>query len=69
MANRPNTSTAQTPPQCRAIAPPPLFHVVVSVVGLLLVVLKVREGIHFLFASELVFLIGVKKLVHSDTKR
>ena len=30
---RPTTSTAQTPPECRAISPP--FHVVVWVVGLL----------------------------------
>ena len=69
VGKRPNTSTAQTPPQCRAITPPPPFHVVVWVVGPLLVVLKVREGIHFLFAGVLVFLIGVKKWVHSDTKR
>ena len=69
VGKRPNTSTAQTPPQCRAISHPPPFHVMVWVVGPLLVMLKVREGIHFLFASGLFFFIGVKKWVHSDTKR
>ena len=70
VGKRPNTSTAQTPPQCRAISPPPpQFHAIVWVAGPLLVVLKVREGIHFLFVGVLVFLSGVKKWVHSDTKR
>ena len=54
VGKRPNTSTAQTPPDCQAISPPP-FHVVVWVVGPLLVVLKVREGVHFLFAVVLGF--------------
>ena len=49
--------------------PPPSFHVVVWVVVPLLVLPKVREGIHFLFAGVLFFLIGVKKWVHNDTKR
>ena len=49
--------------------PPPSFYVVVWVVGPLLVLPKVREGIHFLFAGVLVSFIGVKKWVHSDTKR
>ena len=66
---RPNTSTAQPPPECRAISPPPSFHVVVWVVGPLLVLPKVREGIRFLFARVLFFFIGVKKRVHSDTTR
>ena len=65
----PNTSTAQTPPQCRAISSPPPFHVMVWVVGPLLVLPKVGEGIQFLFARVLVFMIGVKKWVHTDTKR
>ena len=58
MGKRPNTSTAQTPPKCPAISPPP-FNVVVWVVGPLLVLPKVSEGIHFLFAGVLVFLIGM----------
>ena len=54
---RPTTSTAQTPPECRAISPPPPRF---PCCGLgcgatLLVVLKVREGIHYLFAGVLLF--------------
>ena len=49
--------------------PLPSFHVVVWVVGLLLVLSKVREGIHFLFVGVLAFWIGVKKWVHGDRKR
>ena len=41
-------------------APPPSFHVVVWVVGPLLVLLKVREGIHFLFVGVLVFFIAMR---------
>ena len=50
---------------------PPSFRVVVWVVGPLLVLPKVKEGIHFLFAGVLVFFccnVDVKKWVHSDTK-
>ena len=51
--------------------PRPSFHVVVWVVGPLLVLPKVREGIPFLFAGVLVFFpnVDVKKWVHGDTKR
>ena len=41
------------------MSPPPTFHVVVWILGPLLVLPKVREGIHFLFAGVLVFLIGM----------
>ena len=64
---RSNTSTAQTPLQCQAISPPPSFHVVVWVVGPLLVLPKVREGTHFLFAGVLVFFIAMWMSRSGDT--
>ena len=50
--NTPSVSSYQPPP-------PPSFHVVVWVVGPLLVLPKVREGIHFFFAGVLVFFIAM----------
>ena len=61
---RPNTSTAQTPPQCRVIAPPPFPCCGLGSESTLLVVLKVREGIHFLFAGTLFFLLVEFEQVH-----
>ena len=54
---RPTTSTAQTAPERRAIQPPPPFPCCGLGCGVdMLVVLKVREGIHYLFAGVLLFL-------------
>ena len=52
---RPTTSTAQKPPECRAISPPPFPCCGLGCGATLLVVLKVREGIHYLFAGVLLF--------------
>ena len=46
-------------PSVSSYQPPPSFHVVVWVVGPLLVLPKVREGIHFLFAGVLDFFIAM----------
>ena len=50
------TSTTQTPPECQAISPPSPFPCCgLGCRATLLVVLKVREGILYLFAGVLLF--------------
>ena len=57
VGKRPTTSTTQRPPECRAMSPSPPFPCCgLGCEATLLVVLKVREGIHYLFAGVLLFL-------------